>query len=165
MGMDVYGQSGNYFRRSVWGWRPLADYITDNHPDTAKAHDVSWHTNDGDGLNASQSQRLAEALKSDVADGTAAEYVAERDARLAAMPRVPCRHCNATGIRTDQIGVELGMTTKVCDEGPRAGQVGWCNGCSGAGDSPSFDTWYSLTVEDITEFANFLEACEGFEIC
>jgi hypothetical protein len=26
MGMDVYGESGNYFRNNVWWWRPLANY-------------------------------------------------------------------------------------------------------------------------------------------
>ena len=50
MGMDVYGYNGDaYFRRSVWGWHPLATLITDLEPDIA-SDCRRWHTNDGDGL-------------------------------------------------------------------------------------------------------------------
>lgn len=59
MGMDVIGKrptskAGEYFRRNVWHWHPLADYIVTIAPDTASSC-KRWHTNEGDGLNAKQS--------------------------------------------------------------------------------------------------------------
>ena len=45
MGMDVYGKNptapeGNYFRNSVWCWRPLAVYILQAAPRSGRC---SWH--------------------------------------------------------------------------------------------------------------------------
>ena len=163
MGMDLYGASGNYFRRSVWGWRPLADYIIDEHPDIA-SHCQYWHSNDGDGLNEDWSERLADALQQDVTDGAAAAYIAQRDADLAALPEEPCPHCDATGIRTDEVGVRYGWPDKVAERGPRAGQKGSCNACGGAGTEPNWSTFYSLELDDIIEFIDFLRNSKGFSI-
>ena len=34
MGMDVYGnKNGAYFRRNIWGWRPLAELDCKLEPD------------------------------------------------------------------------------------------------------------------------------------
>ena len=65
MGMDVYGvdpttEDGAYFRRNVWGWRPLwtlVECIAEDVEFEAIA-DVSGHFNDGDGLGAIDSVRL-----------------------------------------------------------------------------------------------------------
>ena len=54
MGMDVYGknpenETGRYFRACVWGWHPLAEYLTEVAPDLIGK--VTYlHSNDGDGL-------------------------------------------------------------------------------------------------------------------
>lgn len=78
MGMDVYGNeptdaNGEYFRNNVWWWRPLASYIEETHPEIA-AHCESWHTNDGDGLNAEHSKSLAEKLRQDIISGRVSNY-------------------------------------------------------------------------------------------
>ena len=77
MGMDVIvrqpkNKRGEYFRRSVWGWHPLADYVLQVAPDTASAC-RHWHTNDGDGLNKRQSAKLSEVLRNELAFGRAGE--------------------------------------------------------------------------------------------
>ena len=82
MGMDVYGneprnETGEYFRRNVWGWRPLADYITEMHPEEAKGC-AYWHSNDGDGLDAEGSVVLAEALDDAIVDGRVNRWFDER---------------------------------------------------------------------------------------
>jgi hypothetical protein len=43
--------------------------------------------------------------------------------------------------------------------------MGWCSGCDGVGTRPNWETNYFVDAEDIAEFAKFLEACGGFEIC
>lgn len=160
MGMDVYGKepankTGEYFRRSVWGWHPLADYVTESFPDLTAGCSY-WQSNDGDGLDADDSRALSDALLAAVADGTVAAYVSARDAALDALPSEECRYCRGTGLRTDKVGTDMGMHVP----GGRG-----CNGCNGKGSRRPFDCSYGLEVSDISEFADFLAACGGFEIC
>lgn len=165
MGMDVYGASGNYFRRSVWGWRPLADFCRWLAPEIT-AHCRHWHSNDGDGLNAANAKRLANAIVDAVADGRAATYIEKRDAKLAALPRETCSLCGGSGVRGDEVGRKQGMITRVirADGHVRNGQTGWCNGCDGTGSTPSYHTLYRLRLDDVAEFASFLAECGGFNI-
>lgn len=157
MGMDVMGknaktETGEYFRRNVWGWRPLWGYALTMHADIASkvSHGQS---NDGDGLDADDAYKLGLALYEDIADGVAAKYVADRDAKIAALPLNDCEWCDGTGTRTDRVGVEMGMVERK-----------WCNGCEGAGKVKSSESMYDLNVDDIREFADFLVECGGFEI-
>jgi hypothetical protein len=153
MGMDVYSRDEqHYFRRSVWGWHPLADYVIDLHPDLA-AKVQHWHTNDGDGLNEADSHELARRLHEQVANGEAARYVEIRNAALASLPDEQCELCHGTGVRMDQVGIDMHMVER-----------GWCNGCDGKGSKRPWATNYGLDVDDVREFADFLAVCDGFHI-
>jgi hypothetical protein len=165
--MDVYGANpGTYFRRNVWGWHPLAEFCISLAPDITAACE-QWHSNDGDGLDAAHSLALARELREALTDGRAAAYVATRDHALKALPDERCHICGGTGIRNDERGRQMGQDIRVIDEAghPRHGQTGWCNGCDGRGAVRPWPTCYCLEVSDIAEFAAFLEACGGFEIC
>jgi hypothetical protein len=172
MGMDVYGMSpksktGEYFRRNVWGWHPLWDYVSENHPEIAELVENA-HTNDGDGLKARNSTKLAKLLMEDLNSGKVADYVRERNLKLSELPFETCKLCEGTGIRTDEVAVEAGMPTKELPEDiaiivGRA--TGFCNGCNGIGKKEPFETWYSLEETDVQEFAEFLAECGGFSIC
>lgn len=172
MGMDVYGKNptgevGSYFRRNVWGWHPLWEYVETVHPDIAENVEYA-HSNDGDGLEADDSQALAHRLKSDLANGVVAYYIKTRNEWLASLERPTCEWCEGTGIRMDEVGREAGMPTKTLE--PELASIvgrteGWCNGCNGEGKRDNINTWYSLEEEDIQQFAEFLENCGGFEIC
>ena len=67
MGMDVFGRAptapiGEYFRRNMWGWGPLAGLVTELCPaETAPCTD--WHHNDGQGLDAEGAAKLAAKLE------------------------------------------------------------------------------------------------------
>lgn len=157
MGMDVYGknpvsEAGEYFRRNVWGWHPLWEYVENMHPYIASKVEYG-HSNDGDGLGADEASLLGEQLLQDVATGRAAAYVGQRDAELAAMPMEPCEWCDSTGVRSDEVGVRLGMVERQT-----------CNGCGGKGEREPYARSYFLRVEDLVEFADFLRECGGFEI-
>jgi hypothetical protein len=172
MGMDVYGKNpksevGNYFRRNVWGWRPLWDYVSNQHPEIAELVEYGY-SNDGDGLGARSSKKLAQLLMDDFTSGKAAEYVVERNKYLSELPLEECTLCNSTGIRTDSIGVQSGQPDK--DLEPEVAIIlgrekGWCNGCGGSGSKEPWESNYYLDEDDIVEFANFLKDCGGFEIC
>lgn len=177
MGMDVIGRApateqGAMFRRSAWGWRALADYTMRIGGDVA-AKCGYWHTNDGDGLDAEDSAALAEIIGQALESGEAERCVVERKAALDALPLVPCRFCEGTGVRNDDVGRKSGMVFKTVgpEEAervdfphPRIGQIGTCNACASAGMSRHPDTLYHLELEDIREWRAFLAACGGFEI-
>lgn len=171
MGMDVYGLAprspqGEYFRRSVWGWHPLAELcITLARDLTAPC--AHWHSNDGDGLDDDDAKALGELLGAALADGRVADYITRRDAALATLPDRKCWLCQGTGVRTDAIGHDNGMTVRLIDQPghPRHGQTGWCNGCNGRGYERPFEALYRVSAEDVAEFAAFLIDSGGFQIC
>ena len=73
MGMDICGRNptgerGQYFCNNVWWWRPLADYCIKVAPDICAACRY-WHSNDGDGLDATEAVILAEALRKEMDAG------------------------------------------------------------------------------------------------
>jgi hypothetical protein len=172
MGMDVYGKNptsevGEYFRRNVWGWHPLWDYVENQHSEIAELVEHA-HSNSGDGLNAEKSKLLSELLMEDFTSGKVAEYVTQRNAGLAELPFEDCKLCEGTGIRTDEIGTQSNQPEKVleADIAVIVGRTkGWCNGCNGVGKREDWATNYSLYEEDVKEFAEFLAECGGFEIC
>lgn len=171
MGMDVYGknpksETGEYFRRNVWGWHPLWDYVENQHPEIAELVE-SAHTNDGDGLGARNSNKLAKLLMADFESGKVAEYVRERNRQLAELPFETCQSCEGTGIRTDQAGVDNGWPTRTLPEDIAiivGRTTGSCNACNGIGKREPFEAWYSLREDDVKEFAEFLAESGGFSI-
>ena len=171
MGMDVYGirptaPIGDYFRRNVWGWHPLATLVCKLAP-TITQHCAHWHSNGGDGLSAKHATRLATALDVALSSGRVAMLVALRQAKLRRLPRQTCTHCNGTGVRTDEIGRRLGYDQRVIEakDSPRHGTVGWCNGCDSRGTTRPSETHYSVCEADLREFAAFLRESGGFRIC
>jgi len=58
----------------------------------------------------------------------------------------PCDICNATGTRSDEVGIKNGFTTrKIEEEGhPRNGETGWCNGCNGTGKRVEWPTQWAM---------------------
>ena len=172
MGMDVYGknpanETGQYFRRNVWGWHPLWGYVEDTYPEIAELVEHA-HSNDGDGLGARNSKKLAKLLMSDYTTGKASEYVEERNKALSELPFEECVICKGTGIRTDELGVQSGWPERELapDIAIIVGRTkGSCNACSGVGKQENWATNYFLEPDDVKEFAEFLENCGGFEIC
>jgi hypothetical protein len=159
MGMDVYGKNpknkrGEYFRNSVWGWRPLWNYCCEVAPSVTEQVEHG-HSNDGDGLEADDSVFLASILREEIASGRCAKYQKEYEERLENMPDQKCDLCQGTGARSD--GYAKANVPHVCEPGG-------CNGCSGTGKVRPFDTHYPFDVDNVAEFAEFLENCGGFEI-
>ena len=170
--MDVFGrnptsETGEYFRRNVWSWRPLADFILDTVSAEITSRCECWHDNSGNGLNAELALRLAQELRALIADGIASAYVKGRDEWLASLRDETCDICVGTGVRCDELGREAGHPGILISEPghPRCGQKGWCNGCDGVGTVRAWATHYGLEVTDIEEFAAFVADSGGFSIC
>lgn len=165
MGMDVYGTNptdtvGEYFRANVWWWHPLADYCLTAHQDLTEGC-IHWHSNDGDGLDAAQATRLADALDADLESGRVAAWVEVRDTMLAALPNLTCHLCNGSGVRTDEIGHRFGYDVP---RDPETGRGG-CNGCGGRGENEHPERSYPFDADIVARFAAFIRHSGGFEIC
>lgn len=171
MGMDVYGdnptsEKGSYFRNNVWWWRPLWDYCLELHDDIANKVQYG-HSNDGDGLDAYHASLLGDRLLNDIATGVTADYERRYNEYLASLPRHNCEYCGGTGIRTDRVGVEMGMPEKELPEEVAIviGRThGYCNGCQGEGMVDDWQTNYPFTVENVRQFGEFLTDSGGFKI-
>jgi hypothetical protein len=105
MGMDVFGnrpssRTGQYFRRSVWGWRPLAQLVTMLCPKQSSGCRY-WQSNDGDGLGGGAARELADALQVAIDSGAVTAYCKVRDAEIAQLPNEICGLCSGSGIRPD----------------------------------------------------------------
>ena len=79
MGMDVYGwnptsKEGKYLYRNWTGWHALAALCCEVAPEESNPC-KDWFTNDGDGLNAEESVRLACRLEEAMADGTVEKLI------------------------------------------------------------------------------------------
>lgn len=172
MGMDVIGvnptsERGSYFRNNVWWWRPLADYCLALHGDIAEKCE-GWHFNDGDGLDGEDARTLGERLLADLDNGTVAQWETRYNEWRASLPREACNLCNCTGIRTDEVGQEMGMPQRELSPEVQllVGRIhGWCNACDGIGTKPSMMGDYPFSAENVKEFAQFLLECGGFQIC
>lgn len=170
MGMDVYGKkpngkTGEYFRNSCWGWRPLWRYVLKVAPWVGEKV-IHGQSNDGDGLDGPDSIALAKILRAEISTGRCGEFAMRYEAAHAALADEPCPYCNATGARLDSIGVANGFHSRRIDKPghPRYGQEGWCNGYDGVGKVRPIETSYPFEVENVQNFAAFLEKCGGFEI-
>lgn len=154
MGMDVYGKNptteeGKYFRSNVWTWRPLWDYCClvgkDIIPEDVR---LGGRMNDGAGLDAEDSQKLAVRLKGAIVETHTSRYEKSYREDIAALPMKQCWLCAGTGVRTDGL---------VCSDG--------CNACYGKGVLADSKADYPFYEENVKDFAIFLEGCGGFEIC
>ncbi len=185
MGMDVYGHGattdvGHYFRNNVWWWHPLWDYClelygeqmndrtdTDEDGNEFTLDPGDGHMNSAYGLDEEQSIELGNLLQAEIDSGRTKEYETKYREYLASLKRKDCNLCEATGIRTDGIGRDMGMVEKALEPEIAAltGRThGYCNACHGIGTQPSFETNYPFSVENVQEFALFLLDCGGFEI-
>lgn len=150
MEMDVYGKKatskrGEYFRANVWSWRPIWHYCESLAPLLcAKVKHAQY--NNGDGLGSDDAITLGRKVLDACESGAAAVYIAERTARLDALPLKECWLCHGTGKRTDMV---------VADG---------CNACSGTGKLEQDETHYNFSLDHLKEFGEFLLDCGGFNI-
>jgi hypothetical protein len=172
MGMDVFGKEpspkmvknkdgddvrvGEYFRNTVWWWRPLATYCLTMAPHVS-ARCEYWHSNDGDGLDAAKSKELAAILREELSSGRTKAYAEIRQAEIKATPTTPCVVCDGTG----SCAAPASGAGEWFDEN---GKQKYCNECDGTGRQKTADRLYPFSEENVESWAAFLENCGGFEI-
>ena len=79
MGMDVFGGKpdsplGQYFRSNIWRWSALWGYCVSVSPEAASLGNDAYF-NEGDGLNAEDSKKLAAILRQELSSGKTKDAV------------------------------------------------------------------------------------------
>ena len=164
MGMDVYGLNptapeGEYFRRNLLGWHPLAALCATFAPEECKPCQ-HWHYNEGDGLNAQQSARLAQRLEAALGDGSIDRLLKqlEREERISTRDAIdPTDAADVAGfIRQSARLVQRleavlgdGSIDRLPEQREREERVSIRN---------------VIDAADVAEFIRFLRACGGFQI-
>ena len=153
MGFDIYGEQpteeiGEYFRNSVWWWKPLWQYICQIAANvlTEKDKEMGWF-NDGHLIDKQKAEQIAALLHEEIKSDRAEMYVVKYMDTLKALPKETCDICKGTGTRNDQY------------------VQGTCNACHGEGKRTAWASHYPINLENIADFAEFCAASGGFTIC
>jgi hypothetical protein len=167
MGMDVYGKNpksdaGRYFRNNIWWWGPLWTYCCKVGPRVALKVE-SGFMNDGDGLGARDSKKLADILEGEVLSGRA-QLVEDEAKRRGKQESCPiCSGTGRVGIPAQRRDPSRLVRAGKIDAPPPEPTGKVCPQCEGKGSY--FTTTSPFSVENVKEFIAFLRDCGGFEIC
>ena len=148
MGMDVIGmdpqsETGSVFLNNNRWWLPLASYCEMVAPEITINCDY-WYSNDGDGLNAEDSIKLADALQREIDNGGCARHAKKCQENVDPSPVVPCVFCKGTG-EADSVPIIKCLR---------------CGGSGRTGGKP-IDPF---AVENVQRFVDFLRSSGGFQI-
>lgn len=152
MGFDVYGENptrkiGQYFRNSIWWWRPLWNYVNEVFPDILRGDDhEEGHMNNGHLITKRKAERLAERLEAHLKSGAVRAYARQYGKKLRSLPKEKCLVCKGTGKRKDKSGTSI------------------CYACKGEGTQDNFMRNYPFATANVREFANFCKRSGGFRI-
>jgi hypothetical protein len=173
MGFDIHGKSGNYFRNSVWSWKPLWEFVVKNSKDKLTVQDYEkGFFNDSHVITEGKAKLIAERLGKLLDAGSVRAYKIEYDKKISDMKDVNCDCCNGTGDREDMVFYEKkGKTvTKGTKGAVRVFKDDWakemngCNGCKGTGKVRPWQSRYPFTEGNVKEFADFCAKSKGFRI-
>lgn len=140
---------GVYFRRSVWGWRPLWECVnqfTDALTDEDFKHGCF---NDGHMIPKDVAVQVAADLTEALEGGKVATYLKERTERIDGIPDRTCERCKGSGRESPQSLVR-----------PEP-----CRSCNGSGKQQSWESMYGMEEQCVEEFRTFCAESGGFEIC
>jgi hypothetical protein len=151
---------GVYFRSNVWFWRPIAHWLQ-THIEVLDNEDlVGLLSNSGHVINNTVARIIGNTILDHDKEGLLEEWVHNNKISQALKDKEDCTLCNATGVRTDKIIMDVGLEpiTKDGIEGFK------CNGCNGEGVREPFDNYYTYEKQILIEFANFALNSGGFSI-
>ena len=151
-GVNVKGERGDYFRASVWGWRPIWDFVSKVADDILTEEDMqAGNYNDFHEITENKADALAERIDFYLKNGQLKEYVEAKNKYLESLPLEKCHICEGTGKRKAPPIVG-------------AGDYMQCNGCGGKGEVKQWETKYPVDIDDILRFSIFAGESGGFKI-
>jgi hypothetical protein len=153
MGFDLIGikpihKKGEYFRNTVWYWRPLWGYVQQELGILSEKEFEGGEFNDGCLISGEKAKIIAEKLIQLIDKGEVTKYIEKRRKWIESLPDEVCKFCCGSGKRG---------TDHICGQGP-------CNLCDGTGKVRPWISYYPMDIENMKEFAEFCKYSGGFEI-
>lgn len=157
----------------VFDWRPVWDLSRAVLPELGefaldgRRDSELGHFNDGWGVCAAGAQLLGSTLIDELDTGRVDSMIDAFRQLLASAELVPCPACNATGVRTDKIGLVSGFDLVQLDavQASVLGRTeGWCNLCDGVGSCDPPIWQYRLNIQTVQRWQKFVASSGGFTI-
>ena len=152
---------GVYFRRSVWGWRPLWECVnqfTDALTDKDFKHGCF---NDGHMIPKDVAVQVAADLTEALETGKVATYLKERTERIDGIPDRTCERGKGSGREPAKLEVLEGQAM----QGLFGVRPEPCRSCNGSGKQQSWESMYGMEEQCVEEFRTFCAESGGFKIC
>jgi hypothetical protein len=177
VGYDIEGRAptsaeGEYFRSSVWRWRPLVELITALCPEETQAC-LGWLYNDGDGLDADGAKRLARRLETLLAEGAIDVYCREQNSKAEAVldvarerhPQFDIRR-SGTATSDDDGWIHLDRRVMLSIGNIPEGEEAFVKASIAALTvvRPALDEAFPVTQAEVEAFTRFATASGGFSI-
>ncbi len=147
MGIMLHAQDGRRFRNTIWSWRLLWEYVTQNCADILSKEDIEkgdWNLRYR--ITEEQALGLAGRLDELLRQGRVAQHERAHKWYAKNVRLEECRFCIGTGTMDDQSRVA-------------------CHVCGGDGRVPDPRSWYQFSEENVRQFATFCRKSGGFVLC
>ena len=166
MGFDLHGNSdtdeGNYFRNSVWWWRPLWGFVSHHCSDILTEKDIyKGSFNDFYNISKSKALKIADRLFDLVEDGTVDAY-AKENTLMIEKARAHNKIIDNERKALRQKVIEItGNKNIVPRDYPEPWNSQW-NEITGRKD---WNDNYPFDKGNVEAFIKFCNASDGFQIC
>ena len=167
MGFDLYGvkpksKNGEYFRASVWGWRPIWEYVCTHHSDIVDSDiQKEGQTNSGYVVKSHIANKLADALHVALQDGTVSDFVEEINERV----RKAKEHNKKLEVHFQLLREEAIRITGDKNIAPVSYPSDLDQSWKFLYSLTDRNESYSTDIEYIEEFQEFCKHSGGFSIC
>tara|TARA_Y100000592_G_scaffold94019_1_gene158161 strand:- start:2352 stop:2948 length:597 start_codon:yes stop_codon:yes gene_type:complete len=152
---------GDYFRSSVWSWRPLANYII-KYTNCVDEDDVArWNNNDGHKVSKEEAKEIANQLKYLIETKHTKEYADDYEKARKLAEGYNKRVDKQLDALQRSVEKKMGKDNVAPNDYPKEDKKEW----DSLYEKKLWEANYPFSVSHVEEFAEFAENSGGFEIC
>lgn len=153
MAVDIKGNNptstlGKVFRRSVWIWNPMVNFLEIKYSDIIP-NIGDFYFNNNITIQQEKSYKLSQLIKNDLNQGSIHSYIQSFNDYKDSLHDIDCVFCHGTGWETRNIFYQ---TTRPCFR------------CEGSKKMRPLICDYFVDDHDFRVFSQFLQHCGGFTI-
>tara|TARA_R100001440_G_scaffold24386_1_gene39773 strand:+ start:1312 stop:1908 length:597 start_codon:yes stop_codon:yes gene_type:complete len=152
---------GDYFRSSVWSWRPLANYVI-KYTNCVDEDDVArWNNNDGHKVSKEEAKEIANQLKYLIETKHTKEYADDYEKARKLAEGYNKRVDKQLDALQRSVEKKMGKDNVAPNDYPKEDKKEW----DSLYEKKLWEANYPFSVSHVEEFAEFAENSGGFEIC
>ena len=152
---------GDYFRSSVWSWRPLANYVI-KYTNCVDEDDVArWNNNDGHKVSKEEAKEIANQLKYLIETKHTKEYADDYEKARKLAEGYNKRVDKQLDALQRSVEKKMGKDNVAPNDYSEEDKKEW----DSLYEKKLWEANYPFSVSHVEEFAEFAENSGGFEIC